>query len=692
MRAAFTIAGRDVRAMFGSPFGFGLAAGYLLVSGLLLVLALDAGEARLDGWFAPLFLVTAVLCALLTMRSFAEEERSGSLELLLSSPIRPVQVVVGKVLGAVAVLLVIGVGTLAAPAVVAAIANPDGGPILTGYLGLLLLGALCCAVGVAASTATDNQLVAGAVSGGLLLGLWFAASAASVLPSSVAAGLRYASPSSHVIGFLRGTLSVVDLVAFATFTIAAVVVAAVVARARRAHRWRRGAAVLAGVVALVVVANVAAARSTSQVDLSANSRFTLSAETRQVAKAVTGPMKVTAFLYGKGGEASDARFLLDRYHELNDHISYSVVDPDESPSVAKRYGISGYSTVVVEYQGRRVDVPDVSESQVSSAILRALRGTTHSACALSGHGEPRFDDDGPAGLSHLSDLLATNGYKVTPLDLTSGAPVPSSCDLVLEVGPTVALTPAEINALVTYGHAAGRLLVLGNSGLDTDADLNPILNPWGISISQGLVIDPDRSVQGDPFGIVVQDFPSTNPVVQGVPSMELTLATGLLGQSDEGHGLTVSHLAQTSSSGYLDADGSVTKTPPDIAGPVLLAVAADDSAVESSGETRVAGDGARIVRTRIVAVGNSHFAENEFLDSFGNRRFLVNAMGWLAEEEQLLTVSTSPPQPRQLAWTAEHKRTVVAATMVAMPLCFLGLGVAQWARGRRRSRRAKPAR
>jgi ABC-type uncharacterized transport system involved in gliding motility auxiliary subunit len=172
----------------------------------------------------------------------------------------------------------------------------------------------------------------------------------------------------------------------------------------------------------------------------------------------------------------------------------------------------------------------------------------------------------------------------------------------------------------------------------------------------------------------VQSFPSTNPIVRNLPSIQLTLATGLLTRSDETNGLTVSNLAATSASGYLDADQSITKTPADIAGPIVVAAAADKSKV--SGPT--------IQRTRVVAVANSHWLTNEFIDDLGNRRLLVNSMLWLTEEEQLLTVGAAPPQPRQLPWTNEREHAVVAVAVVGVPGAVVAAGVLQWSFGRRR--------
>lgn len=208
------IAGRELRATFGTAFGYGLVAGFLALAGLLLVLALRAGEARLDNWFAWLFVAVGILAPLLAMRALADEERAGSLELLLTSPVRTGEVVAGKLLGVGALFAVLVAGTVACPWLVARMGDPDAGPILTGYVGLLLVGFAFLAVGLAASAATSNQLVAAASAAGLLLALWFGAGIADGVGGAPGTVLRYLSPSTHVTGFLRGTLAFADIAYF----------------------------------------------------------------------------------------------------------------------------------------------------------------------------------------------------------------------------------------------------------------------------------------------------------------------------------------------------------------------------------------------------------------------------------------------------------------------------------------------
>jgi ABC-2 type transport system permease protein len=233
VRQAIVIARRDVRSLYGTAYGYGLTAGFLAAAGVLLVLALRGGQARLDGWFAPLFVLLGILAPLLAMRSFAEEERTGSLELLLTSPVRHPVIVAGKLLANLAMLGLLLLGTIVCPLLVGSMGRPDWGPILTGYAGLVLVGIAFVAVSLATSAATSSQLVATTASAGLLLLLWFGAGVAAGFHGDVKFVATYLSPSTHVLGFLRGSLVVGDVAYFVTLASVAMVATVAILRARR---------------------------------------------------------------------------------------------------------------------------------------------------------------------------------------------------------------------------------------------------------------------------------------------------------------------------------------------------------------------------------------------------------------------------------------------------------------------------
>ncbi|HEY2429943.1 MAG TPA: ABC transporter permease subunit [Acidimicrobiales bacterium] len=233
LRGVLAIAGREVRTTYLSPFGVGCTAAFAALAGVVLVIALRANQARLDTWFAPLYVALGLLACLLTTRSFAEEERSGGLELLLTAPVTPGQVVAGKLLGTAVVVGVVGASTAACPILVAHLGRPDAGPIVTGYVGLAVMGLAFVAVGLAVSAATANPLVAAAGSVAVLVALWLAGVIAGGLRGMPQFILQYVSPTQHVTGFLRGTLSVTDLTYFGSLVLAGVGGAVVVLRERR---------------------------------------------------------------------------------------------------------------------------------------------------------------------------------------------------------------------------------------------------------------------------------------------------------------------------------------------------------------------------------------------------------------------------------------------------------------------------
>src|SRR5581483_4437631 len=149
------------------------------------------------------------------------------------------------------------------------------------------------------------------------------------------------------------------------------------------------------VLLLAILANLAAYANNRQVDLSAAASFTLSDETVSLLARVDHPLEVTAFLTTTGAAARDAGYILSRYREANHHISWSVVDPVTNPGKARAFGVTSYSTVVLTYEGRRITAPTAQESDLSTAILRLLRGSTITVCVLTGNGEPDLPASGP---------------------------------------------------------------------------------------------------------------------------------------------------------------------------------------------------------------------------------------------------------------------------------------------------------
>ena len=258
MRNVLTIIGKELRSYFVSPVAYVVLTGFLLLGGwfffnlvsrfsLLLTLYTQlqqGGEAasRLnlnDYVIAPLMhnlsIVLVILVPMITMRAYAEEKKSGTYELLLTSPIRTGELVLGKFFASfLFICIMIGL-TGVYPAILLMFGNPEVGAMVAGYLGLLLLATTFVAVGLLTSSFTENQIIA-AVSGlvaTLLLYIigWPAETAGNVLGPL----LRYLSVVEHFAEMVKGLIDTKDLVYFASLITLALFLTQ---RSVESLRWR----------------------------------------------------------------------------------------------------------------------------------------------------------------------------------------------------------------------------------------------------------------------------------------------------------------------------------------------------------------------------------------------------------------------------------------------------------------------
>ncbi|MGE0716928.1 MAG: ABC transporter permease [Alphaproteobacteria bacterium] len=179
--AALTV--KEIRALFVSPIAYAVIAVFLLLAGYTFVVTLAIGkQATLVHIFFQSAVQLILLVPLVTMRQFAEERRTGTLELLLTAPVGEAGIVLAKF---IACMTVVGamVGLTGTYAVVLAMfGTPDWGPVHAGYAGLLLLAAALVAIGLAVSATTANQIVAAVVSLGIFGLLWGIDPLAALLP------------------------------------------------------------------------------------------------------------------------------------------------------------------------------------------------------------------------------------------------------------------------------------------------------------------------------------------------------------------------------------------------------------------------------------------------------------------------------------------------------------------------------
>lgn len=236
MRQAWAVYRRELATYFASPLAYLVGGAFLFLMGVLFWLIVsDSREASLRSTFLNMALVLLLTSPALTMRLLAEEQRTGSLELLLTLPLRDWHVVLGKYLASLTLYLAILGLTLFYPFLLFRFGNPDPGPILTGYMGTILLGASFLSMGLFTSSLTENQVVAAITGFGLLLLLWLADVIGRFPGPPLEEALAYASLSDHYFATLRGVLDTSDVVYFLSVV---VVFLFLTVRSLEVRRWR----------------------------------------------------------------------------------------------------------------------------------------------------------------------------------------------------------------------------------------------------------------------------------------------------------------------------------------------------------------------------------------------------------------------------------------------------------------------
>jgi ABC-2 type transport system permease protein len=218
---------KEIRSYFTSLIAYIVLTVFLVISGYLYYSDLAAfivwgGESLTQGLWQFLFhdirMILLLTIPLLTMRLFAEEKKLGTIELLVTYPFRDIEILTGKYLACLTVLILMLFLTLLYPVLLALFHTIDPGPLAGGYLGLFLLGAAFISCGIFVSSLTENQIVAALVTSGFIFFFWLIDWNESAASPQLAQILHHFSFYEHFYNFARGVIDTKDLVFYLIFS------------------------------------------------------------------------------------------------------------------------------------------------------------------------------------------------------------------------------------------------------------------------------------------------------------------------------------------------------------------------------------------------------------------------------------------------------------------------------------------
>jgi ABC-type uncharacterized transport system involved in gliding motility auxiliary subunit len=432
-------------------------------------------------------------------------------------------------------------------------------------------------------------------------------------------------------------------------------------------------------VAVLAAANYLAKQHDVSYDSTKNKLYSLSNQTDKVVKGLKEDVTVTYF--DRATEFSRARDLLGRYASLSSRFKVVYVDLEKKPQLARSMGVRNLGTIFIQAGAKREEAKSLTEEEVTSALIRALKTGDRNACFVSGSGERSIDDSERSGLSALKESLDKNNYKARAISLIEKPEVPKDCTVLLVAGPHLDYTDTEVAAIRTYVEDGGRALFMldpplnvGRQATAENPALVKLLDDWGVTVDKDLVLDVSGA--GQLFGLgpetpLILNYES-QPIVREMKGMATVFPVARSLDTKSSGKASADKLFSTSADSFATTNlstGEVRIDPKkDKKGPFALAVAGTFSGGKPGSQGR------------FVVVGSSTWASNGVLParSIGNRDLFLNMMNWLSSDEDLISIRPKEPEDQSFVMTKSQSNLVFYWSMIIMPFAIVLSGFMVW--------------
>ncbi len=466
---------------------------------------------------------------------------------------------------------------------------------------------------------------------------------------------------------------------------------------QRAGVWSRtGSSVLSSLFFLGILVFVAliAEMHPWRLDLTETGRHSLSAQTLNVLRSLDESVEIKAFFQTATPEEAQARELLETYRYHGDRIGYRFIDPDRRPEMARRHEIRTYGSLVLEGFGRSRTISHADEQSITNALLKLSREEEKKVYFLTGHGERPAEMGDKEGIFAARSALERESYRVEDLLLMQKQAVPRDASLVIIASPGKPLFPEEVERLDAYVKGGGRLMML----LDPfhDGGLKEFLLSYGIELREDVIVDESVGLFGGSALMPVVLTYGAHPITDNFAFATFYPEARSLGiLEDLPRGVHVLPLAMTSENAWGETDmemlqeGMVNHDPQtDHEGPLNIAVLAEVHATEKDAgadDPHVEPSGIAPPMGRVLVVGDGDFVSDGYFSLSGNGDLFLNMVGFLAEEEDLITIERRETQGQPLLLSEAQFRLIVWTVLVFVPLLMVPAGFIMY-RVRRRQR------
>jgi ABC-type uncharacterized transport system involved in gliding motility auxiliary subunit len=424
------------------------------------------------------------------------------------------------------------------------------------------------------------------------------------------------------------------------------------------------------VIAILVIVNFVGFRHHKRFDLTTETLYTLSDQTKQIVGGLQKDVTIVHFDKSANPALDDQ---MAEYTSLSPHLKFQNIDPQQKLEMAQEYGATRTGDVIVVSGARKERLESgsaASEEDLTGAIIKVTQDKIKTVCFVTGHGERLLSDNEESGYSHLDAGLKKENYVTKTINLVSENGVPPDCDVVVIAGPKQGFFPQETETINKYLTGTGKGLILVDP--QTDPKLGEIFQAWNTTVGDNIVID--ASGVGRLFGAgpeipLITNF-GDSPITKGFAgSMAFFPLARTVSIADKAktdpqaveflktspQSFTVANLKQGQNKLTFD---------PKTAGPLSLGVAA----------SRKSGGG----EARVVVIGNSTFAANPYVGQQKNGDLFYNTINWLAQDENLISIRPKSQTNRRVTLTEGQASALRWLDLFILPGIVIFSGVYIW--------------
>ena len=439
-------------------------------------------------------------------------------------------------------------------------------------------------------------------------------------------------------------------------------------------------------LATLVFVNLSVSRLPSvwtEVDISDSGLYELSDQSKEVVSRVQKDIDIF-WIVQSGKENSEIRTLLNRYQDLNGHIHVQEIDPVVNPNFTDTYTseiILDNSLIVAgDVRSRYISYNDIftnsynyntqdnstvyfdGENKITSAVDYVNEGKTAQIRRVTGHGESVLS-------IAFEEALKRQNYDLSDLSTLSLEKIPEDTDCLLIVGPTSDLSPSEADVIAAYMAAGGRILAFTDYEHTQLPELMGLLEHYGVQAYDGLVLeaDPNMCYGNYPMqllpGIMGHDI--TLPITRSGYLVLVPMAHAMKVPEKLPSGISVSTLLTTSAAAYA-REGRITsfsRSGEDMEGPFTVGLAAEEKLTDT--------------KNRAVWFSSSQIINKEYdaIVNGVNTDLVLNALGWLTENESSITIHSKQISSKKLTIPAAAVTRTGVLLVGVIPLLYLMIGI-----------------